>query len=143
MKDCSSIKRDHPLQHFTCDVYREGGGHEVRRRIVQPNVSAVPHRIVLEPNLHYGCQDTTSSDARTSLDHSSKHRGTYNECCRGEMDFRIQGLRQSAVQQHDHIRKETVQKLIHQFDTRPNKEALQAELKRFWRSIHSASSRRK
>ena len=54
----------------------------------------VPQRIVLKPNLHYGRQDTTSFDARTSFDHPSTHKetcggGTYNECCRGEIDFRI------------------------------------------------------
>ena len=56
-----------------------------------------PQRIVLKPKLNYARQDTTSSDARTSFDHSGKHKedcdgGTYNESCRGEMDFRIQGL---------------------------------------------------
>ena len=93
-----------------------------------------PQRIVLKPNLHYERQDTTSSDARTSFDHSDKHEedcdgGTYKETCRGEKDFRIQGLPHSAVQEHDHIRKEAVQKLIHQFENHPNKEALQADLK--------------
>ena len=93
-----------------------------------------PQRIVLKPNLHHEHQDTTSSDTRTSFDYSSKHNkdcdgGTYNESCRGEIDFRIQGLHHSRVQEHDHIRKEAVQKLIHQFETHPNKEALQADLK--------------
>ena len=88
----------------------------------------VPLRIVLKPNMHYGRQDTASSDARTSFDHSSKHRetcggGTYNESCRGEIDFSMQGLLHSVVQEQDHIRKEAVQKLIHQFETPPNKEA--------------------
>ena len=49
--------------------------------------------------------------------------------CRGEKDFRIQRLPHSIVQEQDHIRKEAVQKLIHQFETHPNKEALQADLK--------------
>ena len=80
-------------------------------------------------NLHYGRQDTTSSDARTSFDHSDKHGGTYRETCPGETDFRIQGLPRSAVQEHDHILKEAVQKLIHQFETNRNKEALQRDLK--------------
>ena len=31
--------------------------------------------------------------------------GTYTATCRGEIDFRIQGLRHSAVQEHNHIRK--------------------------------------
>ena len=101
-----------------------------------------PQRIVLKPNLHYGRQDITSSDARTSFDHSSKHKencdgGTYKETCRGEIDFRIQGLLHWAVQEHYHIRKKAVQKLIHQFETNPNRETYIA------RSIRSASSRRK
>ena len=96
--------------------------------------ATVPQRIVLKPNLHYGRQNTTSSDARTSSNHSDKHKencdgGTYKETCRGEIDFRIQGLPHSAVQEHDHIRKKAVQKLIHQFETLPNTEALQADLK--------------
>ena len=32
------------------------------------------------------------------------------------------------VQEHDHTRKEAVQKLIHQLETHPNKDALQADL---------------
>ena len=47
-----------------------------------------PQRIVLKPNLNYERQDTTRSDARTSVDHSDKHGGTYRETC-GEIDFRI------------------------------------------------------
>ena len=87
-----------------------------------------PQRIVLKPNLNYERQDTTSSDARTSFDHSD-NGGTYREVCRGEVDFRIQGLPHSVVQEHDHIRKEAVQKLSHQFENHPNKEALQADWK--------------
>ena len=93
----------------------------------------VPQRIVLIPNLHCGRQGTTSSDARTPFDHSSNHRetcggGTYNESCRGEIDFRIEGLPHPTVQEQDHTRKETVQKLIHQFETHPNR-ALRVDLK--------------
>ena len=51
------------------------------------------------------------------------------ETCRGEKDFRIQGLPHTTVQEQDHSRKEAVQKLIHHFETRPNREALQADLK--------------
>ena len=40
----------------------------------------IQRRIVLKPNMHHGGQDTTSSDARTSFDHSSKHR----ENCDGQ-----------------------------------------------------------
>ena len=44
------------------------------------------------------------------------------------MDPQIQGLPHSAVQEHDHIRKQAVQKLIHEFENHPNKKALQADL---------------
>ena len=87
-----------------------------------------PERIVLKPNLNYERQDTTSSDARTPFDHSDKHGGTHSETCRGEIDFRIQGLLHSTVQDHDHIRKEAVQKSIHQFENHPNEQALQENL---------------
>ena len=49
--------------------------------------------------------------------------------CRGEIDFRIQGLLLLTVQQQDHTRKATILKLIHQFETHPNREALKANLK--------------
>ena len=64
-------------------------------------------------------QNTATSDTRKSVDHSDKHGGTYRETCRGEVDFRKQGLPHSAVQEHDHIRKQAVQKLIHQFEKSP------------------------
>ena len=112
-------------------VIRKSGEELYSKTYQSPTL---PQRIVLKPNLHYERQDTTRSDARTSFDPSSKHNkdcdgGTYNESCRGEIDFRIQGLPHSAVQEHDNIRKKAVQKLIHQFETHPKKEALQADLK--------------
>ena len=101
-------------------------GEELYSRTYQS--PSVPQRIILKPNLHHGRQDTTSSDARTSFDHSGKHKencdgGTFQETCRGELDLRPQGLPHSAVQEHDHIRKEAVQKLIHQFENQPIKDA--------------------
>ena len=99
-------------------------GEELYRKMYQSPIT--PQR--LKPNLNYERQDTTSSDARTSLDHSDKHGGTFRETCRGEMDFRIRGLPHSAVQDHDHIRKKAVQKLIHQFENHPNKARLREDL---------------
>ena len=63
-------------------------GEELYSKMYQSPMT--PQRIVLKPNLNYERQDTTSSDARTSVDHSDKHGGTYMNTCRGEMDFRIQ-----------------------------------------------------
>ena len=112
---------------FTTLVIRKTGEELYSKTYQSPTV---PQRIVLKPNLNCERQDTRCSYARTSFDHSSKHKenchgGRYRETCRGEIDFRIHGLLHSAVQE----RKEAVQKMIHQFETHPNKEALQADLK--------------
>ena len=45
-----------------------------------------------------------------------------------KIDFRTQGLPHSTVQQEDSTRKEVVNKLIHQFETHPDREALKADL---------------
>ena len=74
-------------------------GEEVYCKTYQSPIAQ--QRVVLKPNLNYERQDTTSSDARTSFDHSDKHGGMYRETCRGEIDFRIQGLPHSAVQEHE------------------------------------------
>ena len=84
-------------------------------------------RVALKSNLNYWCQDTTSFDARTSSDHSDKHiencdDGTCKETCRGEMDFRIQGLSHSDVEEHDHFRKKAVKKWIRHFQKQSNQE---------------------
>ena len=130
VKDCSSIKRDHPLQHFTCDVHREGDGQEVRWGIVQQSVS-VSHCTAKNC---YEIELALWTWRENVLRPPSKHKGncdggTYKETCSGEIDFRIQGSPHSAVQEHDHIRKEAVQKSIHQFETHPNKETVQADPK--------------
>ena len=82
-------------------------------------------RIVLKPALHDGCQETSSIEERASNAHSGKCR----ETCSGEVDCLIQGQPNSTVQQEDHTRKEAVKKLIHQFETHPNREALEADLR--------------
>ena len=87
-----------------------------------------PQRVVLNPNLNYELQDATSSEARKSFDHSHKHGGMYRDTCRGEIDFRIQGLPQPAIQEHHHIRKQEVQKLIHWSENHPNEEALHKDI---------------
>ena len=84
-----------------------------------------PQRIVLEPALHDGRQDTASIEERASNAHSRQCR----ETCSGEIDYRIQGLPYHTVQQEDHTRKEAVKKLIHQQETHPNREALNADMR--------------
>ena len=57
-------------------MHRECGDQEVTKELYSKTCQSptVPQRIVLKPNLHYGRQDTTSSDARTFSDHSDKHK---------------------------------------------------------------------
>ena len=100
-----------------------------------------PKRVVLKPNLNCERQDTTSSDARTSFGHSDEDGGMYKKTCRGEIDFRIQGLPHSADEEHDHFRKQAIQKLIHQFENHTNKEALQEDLQQKSAFNRSARSR--
>ena len=80
----------------------------------------LPQRIVLKPNEHCGRQDTPNLEARASVDHLSSEYGEtrsgreYGETRCGDINFRIQGLPHSTVQQQDDTRKEAVKKLIHQ-----------------------------
>ena len=96
----------------------------------------LPQRIILNPNLHYGCQDTTNFEARASVDHLTREYGDicsgreYGESLCGNIDFRVQRLPHSSVHQQDDTRKEAVKKLIHQFETHPNREALKADLEK-------------
>ena len=81
-------------------------------------------KVVPKPAWHEGRTDTTSIEERASNADSIK----YGETCRGEIASRIQGLH-STVEQEDHTRKEVVKKLVHQFETHPNREALKADLR--------------
>ena len=96
----------------------------------------VPQRIVHKPNLNNRRQDTTNFEARASVDHLSREyaetrSGEYGETRCGNIDFRIQGLPHSIVQQQDDTRREAVKKLIHQFETHPNRKALKADLENY------------
>ena len=64
---------------------------------------------------------------------SVKHGGTCFGSNEGDIipkiHYRIQGLPHSTVEQEDNTRKEVVNKLIHQFEMRPDREALKADLR--------------
>ena len=89
----------------------EGGGQEVEELYSKTYQSPIaPQR----------------AGARKSFDHSDKHGGTYRETCRGEIDFRTQGLPQCISSRITRTKK--------QYKNIYNESA---------RSIRSASSRRK
>ena len=106
---------------------------ELHNKVYQsPRIS---QKNVLTSNLHHGRQDLSNFEVRTSVDHQSKDSKEYGktrdeefgETRSGNIDFRIQGLPHSTVQKEDDVRRETVQKLIHQFETHPNRESLMTD----------------
>ena len=119
-------------------MHREGGEHEVRRRIVQSNVSAswVTAKNCTQADLASWTPGYHRLWARTSVDHLSREFGKircgreFGEDRCGNIDFRIEGLPHSTVQQQDGTRKEAVKKLIHQVETHPIREALKADLEK-------------
>ena len=86
-------------------------------------------RIFLKPNSQSGQQDQPGQEARKSSDHQSAS-GSYGESRSGNDDCRIPGILHSTVQQQDTNRKETVKKLIQQFENHPNKEFFLQDLKK-------------
>ena len=84
-------------------------------------------RVSLKPNSQSGQQDQPDQEARKSSDHQSAS-GSYGETRCGNVDCRIPGIPHSTVQQQDANRKETVKKLIQQFENHPNKESFLHDL---------------
>ena len=82
----------------------------------------VPH-VVLTPNSQGGRQDPPNPEARKSTD-------KYKETSRGNVDYRIPGIPHSTVQdqEEDSNRKETVKRLIQQFENHPNRDSLIQDL---------------
>ena len=108
-------------------------------------------RVVLTPNSQYGRQDPPNLDARKSTDQQSeqsvcretcrslledtrrKHPGEsqlwrYRETCRGNVDYRIPGIPHSTVLKEDANRKDTVKRLIQQFENHPKRNSLLQDL---------------
>ena len=132
-----TIRRNRLLQHFTCDMHRESGEHEVRRRIAQQSVSISKVTAKSCAQAEFASwQDRSNLEARTSVGHQSKESEEYGETRSeefeetrsGNIGCRAQGLPHSTVQKEDDVRRETVKKLIHQFETHPNRESLMADL---------------
>ena len=108
-------------------------------------------RVVPTPNSQCGRQGLPNPDARKSADHQSEqsvHRETcrspledtrrkhlgesqrwrYTETCRGNVDYRIPGIPHSTVQKKDTHRKETVKRLIQQFENHLSHDSLIEDL---------------
>ena len=105
-------------------------------------------RVVLTPYSQYGRQNPPHPEVRKSTDHQSgqsvkytetcrslfehtrrNHRGEsqwwkFRETCRGNVDSRIPGFPHSTLQKEDSNRKETVKRLIQQFENHPNRDSL-------------------
>ena len=84
-------------------------------------------RVVLKANSQSGQQDQQEEDARTSCDHPSASQSSRETWC-NNVDYRIPGKHHSAVEQQDTNRRDTVKKLIQQFESDPNKESFVQDL---------------
>ena len=85
-------------------------------------------RAVLKPNSRSGQQDQQEQDARSSCDHPCGSKGFGETWC-NNVDNRIPGIPHSAFEQQDTNRRETVKKMIQQFESHPNKESILQDFK--------------
>ena len=85
-------------------------------------------RITQKPNSQSGRQDQPGQEARKSSDHQSASERCCGETRSGNVDLWVPGIPHSAVQQQDTNRRETVKKLIQQFENHPNQESFLQDL---------------
>ena len=78
-------------------------------------------------NSQSGQQDQQEQDARTSCDHPSASQSSRENWC-NNVHYRIPGIPHSAVEQQNTNRRDTVKKLIQQFESHPNKESFLQDL---------------
>ena len=98
-------------------------------------------RVVLKPTSQTGQQDQTDQEARKSSDHQSVS-GNFGETRRGNVYHGgIPSILHSSVQIQDTNRRETVKKLIQQFENHPNKEIFLLYLNGLRKLTRSAKSR--
>ena len=129
VKDCSSIRRVRTRSSSTTFyLWCASRGWWSWSQEKAKRVNLLLHRKELYWSRNWIVNARTLQALTRESPSSDKHGGTYRETWRGEIDFRIQGLNHSVVQEHDHIRKQAVQKLIHQPENQPNKEALHEDL---------------
>ena len=77
------------------------------------NIQGRLPRVTLVPNSQHVQKGVHVSESRKSDDRVHKHRET---CSSSRVDVRIPGIPHSAVEQMETNRKETVRRLIEQFD---------------------------
>ena len=78
-------------------------------------------RVILKSNSQSGQQDQPDQEARKFSDHQSVS-GSYGKPAAATLNCRIPGIPHSTVQQQDTNRRETIKKLIQQFQNHSNKE---------------------
>ena len=87
-----------------------------------PTITANKACSTMKPVAHF---------SRTRRKHPEEsQRGKYRETCRGNVDYRIPGIPHATVQKEDSNRKETVKRLIQQFENHPNGDSLIEDLNR-------------
>ena len=149
-KDCSSIKtRSHAIaffQHTSCDLYWESGVHEDWRGFILQSIPILQVS-ARRTRAEFATWTSGSTQSRSEkfADHQSEPSAKYgkpvahfsrthvasipkkvSEVSTGKLvavnvDYRIPGIPHSTVQKEDSNRKETVKRLIQQFENHPNR----------------------
>ena len=84
---------------------------------------------MLKPNLQdQGRHDLPQKDARQSADPQGNSNDTHGQTCSSTVDYRIQGIPQSAVRKEDANSREIVKELIQKFENHPNRVSLMEDL---------------
>ena len=94
--------------------------------------SRAPRRIILKEAWQGGQRDDSNTEEREHKVFSNEFGETRSDVRDGDtspkVDFRIQGLPHSTVEQEDNTRKEKIKELIHQIESHLDRDALKADL---------------
>ena len=141
-----TIQRNHLLQHITCDMHRESGIHEIRRKTVQQSVSSSkttatsPYSsricimdVMVLPILKRAHPSTIKAmSAKRTEKPMATAIATEEEKSLGQPDA-VTSTSEYKVYHTQPFKRKTmfaekkVRRLIHQFETHPNRESLMAD----------------
>ena len=128
----NTITRNRSLLHTACNLYWEGGMHEDQGGAIPQSISVSKvASCYTEADLAKWTTGSTWSRSKNIL-WPPKCIGKSLRNRSGNVDKKIPGIPHSTVQQQDTNRKETVRKLIQQFENHPNRDSLTEDSKQDW-----------
>ena len=132
-EDCSSIKSDRTQSScstlYLRFVLRKRCTEKLEKNGTPKSTTLRVPRIVLSPNPQFqGRHDLPQKDARQSADPQGKGNVSNGETRCGTVDYRIQGIPQSAVRKEDANRNEIVKELSQKFENHFNRASFMEDL---------------